>query len=211
MKQLQSKGTRKRTLFWLGALLPFLVLLPIPLVVRDDVHQADAIVVIGGDHKLERIERAVELYRGGYAPAVVISAGTIVQEGSTLVPEAEVMRRQALALGLPEEAVFLETRSQSTYENARYSKDICQAHDMDSVLLVTSAYHSRRARRIFRETLEPEISVSVQPASQKHPFWLWWFYPDQAYVVLYEYRNWIQYWLSGIVTELASRTGSETI
>jgi uncharacterized SAM-binding protein YcdF (DUF218 family) len=211
MKQLQSKGTRKRTLFWLGALLPFFVLLPIPLVVQDDVHQADAIVIIGGDHKPERIERAVELYRGGYAPVVVISAGTIVQEGSTLVPEAEVMRRQALALGLPEEAILLETRSQSTIENAQHSREFCRERGNDLILLVTSAYHSRRARRIFRETLGPDLAVSVQPAPQGHHPLLWWLYPDQAAVVFYEYRNWAQYWIARLAAGFAPMVDSETI
>ena len=164
------------------------------LKVRDHIRTADAIVVIGGDHKPQRVERAVELYRQAYAQVVIISAGTIVLEGDELVPEAEVMRRQALALGLPEEAMILETNSFSTFENAYYSKQICQEHGLDSILLVTSAYHSRRARRIFRDTLEPDISVSVQPASQDCCEICWWLHPDQVYVVLYEYKNWIQYW-----------------
>jgi uncharacterized SAM-binding protein YcdF (DUF218 family) len=166
------------------------------LKVRDDIQTADAIVVIGGDHKPERVERAVELYWQAYAPIVIISAGTIVLEGDEFVPEAEVMRRQALALGLPEEVMVLETRSFSTLENAYYSKQICQEHGLDSILLVTSAYHSRRARRIFRDALEPEISVSVQPASQDCCELCWWLHLDQVYVVLYEYKNWIQYWFA---------------
>lgn len=167
------------------------------LVVRDVPRVSDAIVVIGGDHKPERVRRAVELCRLGYAPVVVISAGTIVLEGDEWMPEAEVMRRQALALGLPEDIMILETESFSTFENARYSKLICQERKVDSILLVTSAYHSRRARRIFRDVLEPEISVSVQPGySESHPFF-WWLDLDQGYVVLYEYWNWMGYWLAG--------------
>jgi uncharacterized SAM-binding protein YcdF (DUF218 family) len=166
------------------------------LKVQDDIQTADAIVVIGGDHKPERVERAVELYRQAYAQVVIISAGTIVLEGDEFVPEAEVMRRQALALGLPEKAMVLETHSFSTFENAYYSKQICREHGLDSILLVTSAHHSRRARRIFRDTFEPGISVSVQPASQDCCELCWWLHPDRVYVVLHEYKNWMQYWLA---------------
>jgi uncharacterized SAM-binding protein YcdF (DUF218 family) len=63
------------------------------LVVHDVPQVSDAIVVIGGDHKPERVRRAVELYRQGYAPVVVISAGTIVLEGDEWMPEAKVMQR----------------------------------------------------------------------------------------------------------------------
>ena len=209
MKLLRSRDTAKLT-FWLGMIL-LVVLSPLPLVARDDLHQADAIVVIGGDHKPQRVRHAVELYKDGYASVLIISAGTIVQEGKELIPEAEVMRRQALEMGVTDEAIILENRSQSTLENALYSWEICHDHRIDSILLVTSAYHSRRARRIFRETLEPSILVSVQPAPPRHHPLLWWLYPDQAQVVLYEYRNWVQYWIARVAAGLASRIDSETV
>jgi uncharacterized SAM-binding protein YcdF (DUF218 family) len=157
----------------------------------DDVHAADAIIVIGGDHKWERVRRAVELYQQGYAPVVIISAGTVVLEGNEWLSEAEVMRRQALTLGLPDKVIILEAESFTTVENAHYSRLICQEQGLDSILLVTSAYHSRRARRIFRDALGKEISIAVQPAPLRSPALLWWLYPNQARVALYEYWNWI--------------------
>jgi uncharacterized SAM-binding protein YcdF (DUF218 family) len=120
----------KRFLKWpyilaVGAFLSLVFLGPL-LVVQDEPRAADAIIVIGGDHKPERMQRAVELYQQGLAPTVIISAGTLVLEGDETMPEAEVMRRQALALGLPEEAIILETDSLSTFGNAYYSKQIVQ-------------------------------------------------------------------------------------
>jgi len=168
------------------------------LVVHDGAQVADVIVVIGGDHKQERVRRAVELYQQRHASLVIISAGTIVLEGDEWIPEAEVMRRQALALGLPEGDIILETESFSTFENARYSKLICQEYELDSIFLVTSAYHSRRARRIFQDVLGSEIAVSVQPAYSDSCLLFWWLHFDQAYVVLYEYWNWAGYWLSSL-------------
>jgi uncharacterized SAM-binding protein YcdF (DUF218 family) len=168
------------------------------LVVQDKLHAADAIVVIGGDHKPERIRQAVDLFRKGYAPLVIISAGTIVIEGDEHVPEAQVMYRQAHELGLPDGAVILEQESKSTYENAVYTKAICQAKAIHSIILVTSAYHSRRARRLFQSVYLPDISVSVQPPPSSLCAMCWPFYPDRAQVVAYEYWNWAQYWLSRV-------------
>jgi uncharacterized SAM-binding protein YcdF (DUF218 family) len=166
------------------------------LVVQDTLYPADAIVVIGGDHKPERMRQAAELYRQGYAPLVIISAGTIVLEGGQHIPEAQVMYRQARELGLPEDVMVLEQASKSTYGNALYTKAICQARGIESILLVTSAYHSRRARRLFRSVYTPDISVSVQPAAPGQCALCWPFYSDQAQVVAYEYWNWIQYGLN---------------
>jgi uncharacterized SAM-binding protein YcdF (DUF218 family) len=166
------------------------------LVVHDPLQPADAIVVIGGDHKPERLRRAAELYRQGYAPLIIISAGTIVLEGDQHIPEAHVMVRQARELGLPEDTLILEQASKSTYENAVYSKALCQTKGITSILLITSAYHSRRARRLFQSVYAPDIRVSVQPAPAGRCALCWPFYPDQACVVAYEYWNWIQYWLN---------------
>ncbi|MGQ0604581.1 MAG: YdcF family protein, partial [Anaerolineales bacterium] len=131
-------------------LLAALVLLAGPLLVVEDALQpAGAVLVIGGDHKPERIQRAAELYFAGDAPLIILSAGTLVYEGNEQVIEAEVMRQQALALGIPANALILETESRTTYRNATYSKQLLQQLGFDEILLVTSVYHSRRARRIF--------------------------------------------------------------
>lgn len=167
-----------------------------PLLVRADApHAVDAIVVIGGDHKPDRVRRAVELYRQGYAPVVIISAGTQVAEGDELLPEAEVMRRQALALEMPESALLIEDQSQSTFQNAYYTAALLQAREYASILLVTSTYHSRRAGHIFEEVFGSTVSISVQPSPADPCAICWLFHADQARVVLYEYYNWVRYWL----------------
>jgi len=167
----------------------------LPLVREDAPQSADAIVVIGGDHKPDRVKRAAELYQNGYAPIVIISAGTEVTEGVEQVAEAEVMHRQALALGLPERVLLVEDQSQSTFQNAYCTKTIALAHHFKSILLVTSVYHSQRARRIFGDVYGQDISVRVQPAASEACRLCWWFQPDQVGVVFYEYYNWGRYGL----------------
>ncbi|MBN1579094.1 MAG: YdcF family protein, partial [Anaerolineae bacterium] len=148
------------------------------------------------DHKPERMQRAVELYRQGYAPVIIISAGTILLEGEELMPEAELMRRQALALGLDQDVMMKEDHSLSTIENAQYTRDICHEQGIGSILLVTSAHHSRRAKRIFEDTLGRQIDISVQPALYGSDTLSWWFSLDRIAVALYEYKGWIGYWWS---------------
>jgi uncharacterized SAM-binding protein YcdF (DUF218 family) len=189
--------------FFVGVMLlmagPFLVIESAP-------HPAQAIVVIGGDHKPARISKTIELYQEGYAPIVIISAGTSVLEGEEWMAEAEVMKKQALSLGLPERAIVVEAKSLSTYENALYSKQLCQKNNITSILLVTSAYHSRRAYRTFREEMGTEVSVSIQPADVNYCGICWPLHLDQAYVVGYEYYNWVKYWVAQ-ATSFVSQKG----
>lgn len=190
----QSRIKRRLALCLLG-LLAAAVVSPNLLVVQDELEHADAIIVIGGDHKPARMQRAADLYRQGYGPIIIISAGTVVREGDKWMVEAEVMRRQALLLGLPNEALVVEDRSLSTIENARYSGRLCEEYGIESVLLVTSAYHSGRARHIFRQEWAEKVNVLAAPAPRGHHPLLWWMYPDQAYAILYEYKNWVDLWL----------------
>jgi uncharacterized SAM-binding protein YcdF (DUF218 family) len=159
------------------------------LIARDRPEPADAIVVIGGDHKPERVWWAVELYKRGYAPVFIISGGTTVFEGDEWMTEAEMMRGYARIWGIPDEAIILEENSSSTVENARFCQEICTSRGYHSILLVTSPYHSRRARRTFREVFGGGVKVLVQPALQGFYKLFWWRYPEHVLVVLYEYQH----------------------
>lgn len=159
------------------------------LIAYDRPEPADAIVVIGGDHKPERMWWAANLYRKGYAPAIIISGGTVVYEGDEWVTEAKMMLRYARIWGVPDDAIVLEEASSSTLENALYCRQICEERGWRSILLVTSPYQSRRARRTFRQVFGPDTAVSVQPALQGYYRLFWWCYPDHVFVVLYEYQH----------------------
>ncbi len=194
--KLSQMKHKPRALWAAAALVLGVFILAGPLLVRHDApRKADAIIVIGGDHKPERAQLAAALYRGGYAPVIILSAGTRVLEGTELVAEAEVMRRQALACGLPKEVLLIEYASRSTLENARYTRSMCLERDWRSVLLVTSTFHSKRAARIFRDVYREDIVAWVQPAPPGACTACWWFQPDQCRVVLYEYYNWGRYLL----------------
>jgi len=110
--------------------------------------RADAIVVLGcrGSAALRRrLEMGIRLFEGGAAPLLVLSGG-----GQTDAPEAELMRRAALARGLPEAALLVEPMSRNTLENARETARLLSARDLRSVLLVSDRAHLLRAALLFR-------------------------------------------------------------
>lgn len=114
------------------------------LVVDEPPEKVDVIVVLAGDRG-NRTQKGVELFRQGYAPQIIMS-GAIVYDQTTI---AELMKRHALRLGVPEQSVILEPYADSTYENAVYTKKIMHQHDFGSAIIVSSDYHMRRVKYLF--------------------------------------------------------------
>src|SRR5437660_11211506 len=93
--------------------------------------EADAIVVLGcrGPAALRRrLEIGIRLFEVGAAPLLVLSGG-----GGGPVPEAELMRRVAIADGVPPTALLIDMVSRDTFETAR----LLSARGLRSVLLVS--------------------------------------------------------------------------
>src|SRR5215210_1296181 len=105
---------------WLEALGDFLV-------ARDDLREADAIVVLAGNSPY-RAEHAVELYHAGWAPRLLISNEMVLSHG---VEASWIQLHEAglVKLDLPDEALIpLEQIAQSTYHEAIESRDFMLAH-----------------------------------------------------------------------------------
>ena len=54
-------------------------------------------------------------------------------------------------VGIPEEAIWLESESLNTYENAIYSRQFLSQKGINRILLVTSAYHMPRSVYFFEK------------------------------------------------------------
>jgi uncharacterized SAM-binding protein YcdF (DUF218 family) len=109
---------------------------------------ADAIVVLGCRTRAgltRRVDVAVRLFQAGAAPVLLLSGG-----GAGPEAEAEIMRRMALARGVPEAALLIEPESRDTVGNARRSARLLAARGGHSVLLVSDRVHLPRAALLFR-------------------------------------------------------------
>jgi uncharacterized SAM-binding protein YcdF (DUF218 family) len=140
--------------------------------VEDPLAPADAIVALSGDTGA-RTATAVALWKQRYAP-VIIFAGASVDPNSA--PSGELMKREAVAGGVPESAIVVEPSSNTTEENARAVAALMKERGLRSAILVTSPYHQRRAANLFgREFGAAGLRFSNYPA--RDPDWdpnTWW-------------------------------------
>jgi uncharacterized SAM-binding protein YcdF (DUF218 family)/glycosyltransferase involved in cell wall biosynthesis len=172
-----------------------------PLKLSAPATRADAIVVFAGGvgesgraggGAQERLKQAVDLYKAGYAPALIFSSGYVYSFNET-----EVMRALAIDQGIPQAAIALEQQASNTYDNVRFVDDILRRRGWRHILLVSSPYHMRRALLVWRRQA-PDIVVVPTPAAESQ------FYQhergatlEQVRAILQEYVSIAAYWRRG--------------
>src|SRR5271157_5087744 len=127
-------------------------------VVDEPAPHADAIVVLSDDNfYADRATRATELYRQGVA-------GIVVASGRRLRPNAglsELMEHDLVERGVPKDKILRFAHdADSTSEEAAALAHFAEEHKWKSIVVVTSNYHTRRARWGFRSaTLVGEAGI----------------------------------------------------
>ncbi|HMC90549.1 MAG TPA: YdcF family protein [Gemmataceae bacterium] len=131
-------------------------------VVNEPLEAADAILLLSDDNYLaDRAVRAAELYHAGWAPRVVASGRQLRRYAGI----SELMRRDLLERGVPANSVVVFPHtSDSTREEAQALGRLVVERGWRRVVVVTSNYHTRRARYIFRRVFPPAVQVRVTPA-----------------------------------------------
>jgi uncharacterized SAM-binding protein YcdF (DUF218 family) len=132
------------------------------LIVEDTLEKSDAIIILSDDNfYADRATRAAELYRQELAPTVVAS-------GIRLRPYAgiaELMTHDLIERGVPKEHIVpFPQDADNTREEADALKIEVLQKGWKRVILVTSNYHTRRARLIFRKVFPSDIKVEMASA-----------------------------------------------
>ncbi len=118
---------------------------------------ADLIIALGSSKaSLYRVPAAARLYFGGKAKYLLLSGGKAQQTPHGFMPEYLSMLRTAQELGIPQDRILCETGAHTTVENLDYSKEIIRRRlpDCKRIILVTTAYHMRRALLLAKKRLD---------------------------------------------------------
>jgi len=151
------------------------------LYVNEAPQKADVIIVLSGD--TGRLEYGVELFKEGYAGHIIFSGGA-----------ASSMRRDAISMGIADDRILLDRRSNSTFENAKNSMGIMQANQLKTAIVVTSGYHTKRSDIIFTHFL-PESDVTICAVPDGANANNWWKDSHTSTAVISEYLKLVYYYL----------------
>jgi uncharacterized SAM-binding protein YcdF (DUF218 family) len=174
------------------------------LIVNAPLEHADAIIVLSGASAfVERTHVAARLYSEGVAEKVLLTNDNL--QGGWLSSEQrnpffyERARWELERLGVPESEIeVLRPAVSSTQEEALAVQDYVESTKIRSLLIVTSAYHSRRALRTFRRILGSRVKVglvSPPPGWQTPGAATWWLSARGWKTVPNEYLKMVYYWL----------------
>lgn len=133
-------------------------------------------IVLGGgvryDAKLDRITckaasdrlfQAIDLYKNKHIKKIFISGGhpNIFKDNYT---EAGICKKYLLRIGISEKDIVVEAESRNTHENAEKSTALILAEKKKpDCLLITSAYHIKRAQDCFTQS---KLEVDVYPVDR---------------------------------------------
>ncbi|WP_460367955.1 YdcF family protein [Actinocorallia lasiicapitis] len=119
-------------------------------------------IAIGlGSHDIGVATHAAELFHRGFFPHIVFSgANAPTTVGRFPRGEAVHYREHALALGVPDEAILIETAATHTGQNIEFSRKLLvdEGIDVRSAVLISRPYQQRRAYATAKR-LWPELDV----------------------------------------------------
>lgn len=135
----------------------------IALVDNDSLKKSDAIVLLEGDG-LNRYEKAVDLYKAGWAERIIFSGGIVDYEYGSY-PFKDVLPH-IISKGVSEEVIIHEDTSQNTKEQAIEVMNIANSRSWKKLILVATHDHQYRAYLTFLKVvlnLEAEIILYNAP------------------------------------------------
>ncbi len=144
------------------------------LVREDRLVRSDFIVVLMGSGP-DRLLEAVDLYKAGYSKKIVMVVNhrpgdQLLKSRNVSIPsDPDLNKSVGVQLGVPSAAfVILPCGADSTWDEARRIEQYLQTNPgSESMILVSSRYHTTRAGIIFERTLktdEQQYRVTVCPS-----------------------------------------------
>ena len=146
------------------------------LVHSDPLEPAEVIIVLSGSGTGNRIRAGVELFKKGLGKFILFS-GTKVYPGYYT---HTLMKNYVIKLGLPEDKIIANKIEGeiSTWGEGIHNLEKLQENNFKSFILVTSAFHSYRAHKIYDQLISDlgyNFKWSVYPAEDPRvPINGWW-------------------------------------
>jgi len=177
-------------------LTPFLLNKMAEGLIRDDrLVKADVIVALGGDNRCNREKRAAELYRQGWANNVVVSGIKYPWGFHT----GDAARAYVISQGVPQEKISVIRDTLNTRAEAKALEALMRERGWNSAIIVTSAFHSRRATYTIEKTAR-DLTFYSSPTPTGHPEWApraWWTRRDDVYLTVREFISWANTLIGG--------------
>lgn len=163
-----------KTIFIALAFISLLILLGNYLNLNQPLQKADAIVVVSGGDTKSRTNTGIGLYKAGWANLLIFSGAAADPNSPS---NAKVMKEQAINQGIPESDIIIDEKSKNTSENAREISKKIDELKIESVILVSSGYHVRRAQAELQASSPTTKIIARSSRDNNWNPYIWWLTP----------------------------------
>lgn len=149
------------------------------LVIDEKPQKSEAIIVLTGGG-IDRLERAVRLYKQNKAQYLIISNGT-----------EDNYYQEAILMGVARQSILLENQADSTTDSAVYTIDMMEKHRLKSAIVVSSNYHMRRVKQNFNK-ITADKNITLTYCASKDKYFQpnkWWATGDSINMTFNEYSK----------------------
>ncbi len=162
------------------------------LVYSEEPMKADVILVLGGDFQGARVMKGCELAQQGFAPKVWVSG----PDGVYGLREADLAVDYAIQHGCPPDLLEpFYSEANSTLDEARLFRERAAAAKINSYLLVTSNFHTRRAAKVFRREVPLLPFRSIGAPDRSFDPNSWWKSRPSRKVFAFEWLKTVTEWV----------------
>lgn len=175
------------------------------LIKSEGINHTDALVLLMGKIPADRILEASDVFKQGLAPKIIIveeamnALNLLNKRGASVLSNTTQCRNALVQLGVPTDSIIiLPGDARSTQQEATIIREYLKTHkDIDTITMVTSTDHSRRASMIFKKAFKKE-GIVIQCSPNKYTQYTgqgWWKNKDDIQIVLAEYLKLVNFWL----------------
>ena len=151
----------------------------------------------------DRLTNALWLWRAGRVRHILVSGGSGAMMKKAHTEAADLITLLHLA-GVPDSVIIKEDCSRNTRENALFTKQIVDKRpELDTLIVVTSAFHQRRALGCFHKVgLRPLPFPAGFRSTDRAPTFDYWLMPGNDTLsgwglLLHEMAGYLTYWVLG--------------
>ncbi|MEI7788313.1 MAG: YdcF family protein [Chlorobiaceae bacterium] len=134
--------------------------------------KSDVIVVLGGDNGL-RVRKGAELYKAGYASHVILTG---IDERFYRANHPNWRERRMMGLGIPKNAIQVDAKSTTTWEEAENTSDTMEEKGWNSALVVSDPPHMLRLYQTWSNAFQGSSKTFILVPTT--PLWwnalFWW-------------------------------------
>jgi vancomycin permeability regulator SanA len=135
------------------------------------------------DAMMQRVRTAIALHKKNRYDSIIISGGPTV----TPIPESDVMKI-ILSKHVPKNIIRTERNACDTIQNAVFSWELIKDDKIDRITVVTSNFHMRRTKYIFRKLYSHIKANLIFESAQDHfdPIAGLYYYSKEIVLLVYD-------------------------